>query len=612
MLTFKPEIHSDESFTGYLLRLAEDNFLSSPTDLLRTTGLRLKASYTSDEIEKLATSVGLDTLSLQHAAEFDSVAGSLAQGRFLRKLLIPVCPECLSESPHIRQAWHHELVTACSAHQTQLIHSCPECDSLLDLNRSTVAICRCGFSLAEVKACSASPADILVATTIGGSGAVLALTGDGVVPPDVDSFLLFLANLSLTPPHRKNAAISFEQARRINDACLHIAQDLYPNFRKFVQQRVARANELASGRFISNLGAWYRQLPADFPGDEFKSIRDVVSRVLIEEAKAPLNRKMKQIGAELLGMKSTYTASEAARVMRSSPDRIIALVKTGKLKGSILNGVLNQFCLVDRQALEKERAAAEPFIDSKEVMKRLVITRRLRDRLVGTGVLQRVPGTKKPLFAKGDFLASDVEDLIQRLANNTRQLNLESTWSLEDISGKRFTNQSVDETFRRIFEGNIRPAFRHPDIEGIGAFRFDPVEIKESTKIDSHLVEFTITDLVKATRWKHESIKSWIDTGLLGCRRERAGRSEKIYISLTNLIEFLSKYSVSADAAARLNSRSVWITKALNGQGVMKNTLRTSDGALRGCLISVDALINVVSGREPGWIRSADKMHSVN
>jgi hypothetical protein len=175
---------------------------------------------------------------------------------------------------------------------------------------------------------------------------------------------------------------------------------------------------------------------------------------------------------------------------------------------------------------------------------------------------------------------------------------------LDDISGKRFSNQHMHELYRLIFSGQIKPVVRDTTIQGLAAFRFDHDELLGHLRLEPSLPDLTITDLTKITRWKHETIKTWIDRGLLPARTELDEGKHRVFISVANLVAFLSRYVVAADAAERLGSRSIWLTKPLKIKGVLaQGAHATREGSQRGLLLSADALINVASGRTSDWAR---------
>ena len=609
MLAFIPETDfADESLNGYLLRLAEDNFLGSTTALLRPIGIRLKAQYAQRELQAIAEYHGLELQRLQRLASFPTLHGSLVAGAFMRKAAIAVCPECLRQEGYIRQAWHHELFTACPTHQVLLMEQCPECDAPAELNRGVVSRCRCGFALSEARGRPADAANLFISSVLLAEPSrpcvLSCLSDEPGVPADIDKFLLFLANLTLQTPQRKNAAISFHRALEINQACFAMAEDLPNRFHAFVQNKVQAANRLKSSRFVHNLGPWYKELNAAFTSSAYSSVRATVCSVMLEQADAPINRKMKYIAAELLGLKKTFTASEAARLLGSSPDRIVSLVKTGQLAGEIMQGAAVEFCVVDRSAVEAQQHAAKGLVAGKELLSLLNITRRVRERLLASGVLNRVPDSDKPLFAKGDYRVQDIQRLIDTLAEGCRHAAFDSTLGLEDISGKRFSSQQTHELYRLIFSGQIKPVVRDTGIQGLAAFRFDHDELLGHLRLEPSLPELTVTDLTKITRWKHETIKAWVDRGLLPARVELEEGKRRVFISVANLVTFLSRYVVAADAAERLGSKSIWVTKPLKSKGVLaQGAHATSEGSQRGLLLSADALINVASGRASDWAR---------
>lgn len=603
-LPFSSAPYEDESFTGYLMRLAEENLLDSSTRLFLQAGLRFKARYSRSEVHQLGETYGLDPSALQAMAAFPSVRGGMRNTRFLRSAQLPVCPECLREHGYVRQLWHHVLVTACPVHRTALLGQCPDCEAPITPGPGGYQSCRCGCVFAQITSLPAETPQLFVADLLAVHASVV-WAGFANLPDDIESFWLYLANLVMAEPHRKNAPINWGKALEINRAANQFADDLPSRFHTFVLSRVQAANALQTSRFIANLGRWYFELNHAFADDAYTAIREVAYRVLLEHARAPLNRKMKQIGAELLNLKANFTAAETARQLGSSADRIVALVKSGQLKGGMLQGGVSEYCLVARAEVEAHKEAAAGFVSGKDVLKVLGVSRRTRDRLLEVGLLTAVPANQRPLFAKGDFRLAEAEALLARLSLGHAGHSNAKLIMLDEISGKRFSDAQAGELLRKIFAGELKPVARLPAVHGVKAFCFDEEAVMAAVKTAPSSIELTITELTQLTRWKHESIKSWIDQGFLPARREPGGK-HRVYVALADLITFLSTYVVAGDSAERLGSKTLWLMKPLETAGVFaRGAHQTSSGNQRGVLFSVDALINVASLRASTWTRPA-------
>lgn len=606
MLAFLLKPHADESLNGYLQRLAAENFLSSANQFLRTQGLVLKLQYTPAELESLARLSQQDVALLQQMAEFRQVHGSLRSGYFLRRKGIAVCPACLAEAPYVRQAWHHELVTACPTHALQLLDECPQCARVIEPDRGSVLVCRCGQSLCQPDlAVEAAAADLWVSGILAGDERSVAawrsaLEWTGEVPEDVDQFVLFLANLKREQPQRRRKAMTFAQAREINQASYAIGNDLLRNFQAFVLACIERANQLLSSRFVLNLGPWYRALTRDFASPPYQALMNLVAVALVQHAQAPINRKIKYICAQQLALKNSYTAAEAARALGTSAERLFMLVKSQQLPGHILQSASTEYCVLDRLAVEQHREAALSVLHGRDLLKALNITRRIRDRLIESGVLQRVGDQERPLFARGEFWRRDVQQLLHVLETHYSPLPLKAALTLDEISGRRFSHEHANELYRAIFMGKIRPRERLAEVEGLLAYRFDESELQAWIPVEKALPEWTLTELSQASGWKHESIKSWIDGGYLKCHEPAVGGRKTRRVSLPQLIDFLSSHLVLADIARRMDSKSVWLSNALGHRGALAEGAHpTAQGTQRGLLVSTDRLMLLALGKAP-------------
>ena len=95
MLAFKPQPYLDESLNGFLLRLAEENFIDSAGTLLRSAKVRYKGLYSKEEVAAITGILELDETIIKSLVAYEAVNGSLAQGRFLRTASVPICVLCL-------------------------------------------------------------------------------------------------------------------------------------------------------------------------------------------------------------------------------------------------------------------------------------------------------------------------------------------------------------------------------------------------------------------------------------------------------------------------------------------------------------------------------------
>jgi hypothetical protein len=157
LLLRTPPPYEDESFAGYLIRLAQSNYYSSPNWILQLAGLPLNRiihfSAQPNQPSRLSQLLKLSDeqlkimilASLQLAKIMNPVPYNFYQNA------IALCPLCLLESPYCRQVWDWNLAGICDVHQCLLIRSCVSCQKKISWVRSEVTRCRCGFDFCHQK-----------------------------------------------------------------------------------------------------------------------------------------------------------------------------------------------------------------------------------------------------------------------------------------------------------------------------------------------------------------------------------------------------------------------------------------------------------------------------
>ena len=196
----------DESLESYFLRLSAKNLFDSylylsdslwqwlmefdheaagafPRELSllnvyhadRTSSLRVRAfqlvQRLTDNEELPLLKLAITNSNIKYAQGLAAVLlnGVAIPRCFLRTDTIPVCPECLKESPYIRQNWHIEPYKACHHHKCELLHQCPECHESLNYQLSeSISLCVCDFDLSSASTKQARKANLSLSQVIAG------------------------------------------------------------------------------------------------------------------------------------------------------------------------------------------------------------------------------------------------------------------------------------------------------------------------------------------------------------------------------------------------------------------------------------------------------------
>lgn len=165
----RPE--GDESLPGFLLRLAEQNRYAGISAFLRAVlpevpevSLRRQLSAVRQSATHLArlgrVACGDETALLAfQRRSIGSEAVWMHDCRVpldgLNLATVAVCPHCLEEHGHCREAWELSPVVVCPVHECVLISSCSQCNQPLRWERSSIY--RCGHCSASLVA-GAEPA----------------------------------------------------------------------------------------------------------------------------------------------------------------------------------------------------------------------------------------------------------------------------------------------------------------------------------------------------------------------------------------------------------------------------------------------------------------------
>lgn len=592
-----------ESLHGFLIRLAHENLVPSVTHLLKPVGLKPRLSYPDELLARISVEFGLDSGVLEACNPAAEYSQPLLNPRFQRALLTPVCPQCLAEQAFLRQAWAHELITACIEHGTRLIERCPNCSEPISLNRAAVAFCGCcGFALAEAPAVLAEDHELGLAALLASAehparGALPGALASGEAPLTIGEFLRFLAaHIQLESSGKTTRKVtrpsSLEESRVLINRVWTVLGVWPDTLQQFIHARI-QAGE--GPGLKKRLGSWYGMLHKEFSDSAYSFFRDELTSIIVQKFDGHINLRLRTISPDRQEEKTWLSAGEAARLVGVGEQIFAALVANNTIPGRVQTVGKSRFISVERSVVEQLDAVRKAHLSATDARKRLGVSKVFFERFIQAGGLKRLAKAERPTLVSGEYRLEDVDAVVKLLLSQVTHKAIPAEYSIgiQDISGKRgVSNDRVCSTLQDILHNVVKPVELVAGMPGIAGLRFDRREIQERLDDGQQETVFLITELVRASGWKHECIKAWIQGGYLDTSLEKRGKRWVNVIPLSALIRFMSRYAVLADLAQRSNSKSNWLLQSLRPAEISEAVAPTNaTGVRRGILLSVDDLL---------------------
>jgi hypothetical protein len=505
----------DESYFGFLIRLAELNAYETPFRIIQAARLR-STTLTGPQCESnsevklgpLADLCGLeidDLRKLVPSPADEPHALSLLGHTFPRSLINlrrpRVCSECLRESNYCRKQWEFTAVTACPIHQIMLLDECNACGNQLSWVRKNVSLCHCGADWREAPYTQLPEHETALSRLAYQWFGFLPLVQNnsennplyGLDFPNILEALLLVASQQerLVVDTNGNRIFAGKKSREIHYQLVNAFSvfDSWPrNFHLFLDQ-VRLLNKSLKGHTTlqGSFGSFYRQL--------------YVMRSLSPITVAMLRKEFEQHVSEhwntgYLGMTNWFKSgnyrdkyvprSKACRMLRVDPRTLDRLVSEGRLRAIVRRrSATTRLHLVEATSLEEMRLYRALHLTLIATAKFLGISAPLILRLVESSLLTPAPGTsiykykhKTPLFEKGA-----VEDfLLSVLAKTTkprgfRDTELKSFSSVLRLFAWRLSSPAIDVLIRSILTGMLTPRAETEDKVGLSRLQFSSQEV---------------------------------------------------------------------------------------------------------------------------------------
>lgn len=358
VLLARPFPQREEGPQGYLLRLAEANFLTV-RDLEQ---LNVRFDLANLQRNQLMPDPALDPQLHAHVERINAQADKT--GRSWNRQQARWCVHCLAELPIWRASWELLFHDACPQHGVWLVDRCSSCGSSVRWNRQHLLRCPCGADLrAEVsRACpdavgrlSAILAASLLGKPLDDASEIPVLQGMNVV--DIQRLIRFLG--SYLDPAAGSRPLKRYRAGKMDVSwpVTSIASEVLRDWPNAFHTSLSRLPESAQGE-KPRLGGFFNRIShyiyRGLRGQAFDFVRLAFELWLAEHWKGGLDRRNRRLPAELLAQVQWIPGGVAVERLGISMARLCHLIREGKLDGQESMSVTGRrFLIVRRDQLDQ-------------------------------------------------------------------------------------------------------------------------------------------------------------------------------------------------------------------------------------------------------------------
>lgn len=586
-VTFPPL--SDEAPLGYYRRLACNNALWNWKELAQMAGVSPTRTGLLAQPDYLASALQLDSAWTQSLAEREATARTWrSHHRFGHDA---VCPQCLMSSVHLRSVWEHCYAVACHHHGRQLVDQCPACGDYLSHSRERIELCQCGHDLRFVQTPSATPAQLWLASLLSTAGA----HSGGIEPriagaqmSDVTQLVRVLCqqfDATAPGPRQRAAAPSSIQGAvsflRPLDALL---SDWPYSFETHVAERIAAGSPQAR-TLNALLGRWYQQLKTVTTSGPLQ----VFLKVVIEVAARDFNGIVDHLVAAEVGLDSYLPVAEAAKQLGIGRDSLVQHLKEGKANYRTRRLGARGLCFeMPKDEVGRLKSERERWISIDAASERLGVGPAVLARMGETGHVVVDAKWRQDLVKGGAVLLESLDAFESQARKHIKKMKTsESTIAIKELTSRRIGDKkAIDSVLRAIFNGELCAVAAG---EKLGSFRYKVSEVKRyfgRPVLDAGL---SVNQLAKLTGWKWESVRNWIDEGLLESH-EIVLRGQPCRVVMPEqLLVFTQAYVPLASLAHAVDSKSSALLERL-GNIPLLGGKQLPNGAVRGALVRLSDL----------------------
>lgn len=358
ILLVRPYPQRQEGRQGYLLRLAEANFLT-----LRDLE-QLDIRFTSSSLlhNQLLPDKTLDPDLHAHVERISTLVDNV--GRSWNRQYARFCPHCLDESSVWQAAWELIFHDACPRHGVWLVDQCSSCGSLLRWNRQHLLRCACGADL-RAESARASPLAVQHLSAVVASqlqvGQIEAEFGipllQGMSVGESQRLIRFLGGY-LDPcagakPLKLQHAGQMSASWPVTSLAAEILRDWPHAFHASLNQlqKTVQGEKIGLQGFLHHA---YHYLYHGLRGRSFDPVRDAFEHWLAEHWKGGIAKRNRRLASHLLAAAQWIPGNVVCDLLGVSMTRLRYLIQEGKLEGQeSISTTGRRFLMVRRDLLDQ-------------------------------------------------------------------------------------------------------------------------------------------------------------------------------------------------------------------------------------------------------------------
>ena len=368
-LLVRPQPYRNEGPRGYLLRLAEANWM--PPGELGLIGLM----YESD------TLINQGLLPLKEVdPELHSNVKYYSELLFNKKRIwnhqhVRFCPHCLADDIFWRVEWELLFHDACATHGTWLVDQCSSCGDQILWARESLIRCQCGADLRAERTSDCPKAVKALSQLINHKINPMHHTKESLAPftnTDIEQtqrvvrYLGTYMNLAAGKnPLKIQQAGSMTNSWSVTTLAAEIVfnwPDAFYQSLDNIQREVAADKPTLSTVF----GHAYHYLYKGFKGAAFNEIKDAFETWLSASWKGGIAKRNKRLATVILEKANWIPANLACEMLGISHQRLAYLIREGAIEGeTYLSEKARKFVMVRRDNLETVKHNLSGEIDMK-------------------------------------------------------------------------------------------------------------------------------------------------------------------------------------------------------------------------------------------------------